>query len=204
MFADLLKAKLEIESKVKSLQKTYFDLLSSPVREIEFNNENNLDSAKQILENKLEEIEKIKEEYQVALNQHLLVGAELQEAKETAEEIEDSLDSLFEALGIEVPEDLKKKTEEEVEQEASPQELDQENRQDNSNLQRFSDEEEEEEDLSDKENSILDVSHNSSGGYFSPNIQIQKLSLGPNSTNEALYTPAIKSTSKGHFFKRNL
>jgi hypothetical protein len=199
MFSELLKAKLEIESKVKSLQKTYFDLLSSPVRDIEITDDNNLDSAKQILEDKLETIDKIKGEYQIALNQHILISAELQEAKETAEEIEDSLDSLFEALGIGIPEDLKKKTAEEVEQEASFKELDQENRQDDSNLQRY----EEEEDLSDKENSVLD-SDNSSGGYFSPNIQIQKLSLGPNSTNEALYTPAIKSTSKGRFFKRNL
>lgn len=192
MFCSLLKAKLEIEARVTNLHKKYLELLSSQIREIKETKENNAESAKIVLETKIEKVNEILQIYKTTLDQHHQTSAEIFEAKETAEELEYYIDDLFEVFDIEIPEDLKR-PEQEIEK--SPENI--ENQENSKVYQEIEQEEEkeEEEDQSDKENSDL----NSSGGYFSPNIQIQKASL----TSEVLYTPAVKSSSKFSQFKQN-
>lgn len=194
MFCSLFKAKLEIEAKVSSLQKRYLEILALPIRKIEFTNENNLEIAKNLLLEKIETVDKILVEYKSVLNQHHQTGAEIIEAKETAEEFEDYLDNLFELFEIEIPEEFKQS---EQDKEIS-QILPVQDSELNENSENSKDFDEEEEDSSDKENSVLS---SPGGGYFSPNIQIQKSIINP---NEALYTPAVKSSSKLPYFKRNL
>lgn len=201
MFCALLKAKLEIEAKINNLQKNYLELLSSSVRQLEFSNQNNTEIASSLLKAKVETVEKIIVDYKAALNQHHQTSAEIIETKETAEQLEADLDNLLVALQIEVPEELKKQPVQltEIVQRLSIQtafELSDEEEENKENSKNCP-ESEEEENASDKENSVL----NSSGGYFSPNIQIKKSFV---SDNDALYTPAIKSSSKLPLFKRQL
>lgn len=201
MFCALLKAKLDIEAKVINLQKNYLEILSSPVREIEFSNENNAEKAKNLLEVKIETLHEIVGEYKAALRLHHQISAEIVEARETAEELSDHLDNLFEALGIEIPEDLKSRPQPEqlteIVQRLAIQPSSDDEEEDKENSQIVYQNSEQEEEISDKENNS-----SSSGDYFSPNIQIKKSFVDSTATNDILYTPAVKSSSKLPLIKR--
>lgn len=203
MFSVFLKAKYEIEAKINSLQRTYLDLLNAPIREIQFNVNNNKEKAQQIITEKLEILSKIKEEYQAALNQCEGTRFLLVETKEIAEETETHLSSLFETFGIEIPEDLERKEESTKE---SAQNLAQnlhttrvgeatqdirEEEEDKENSYLYQDEE-----SLDKENfqSPNSDEYLSPNEYFSPNIKFRK--SFKSTTNAECFTPAVKSSSK--------
>lgn len=197
MFCSLLKAKLDIEAKISNLQKNYLELLSTPVRSLEITDQNNSECAKNLSDRKIEATETIAREYKAALRQHHQFSAEVIEARETAEELEEHLDNFFAEIKIEIPEELKRRQQVPRISVQTTFEVRDEEREHKENSQVYQ-ESEEEEDFSDKENS----GQNSSGGYFSPNIQIQKSLIDPTVTNAALYTPAIKSSSKLPLSKR--
>jgi hypothetical protein len=195
MFCSLLKAKLDIEAKVINLQKDYLELFSFSLRQTDTEN-NKTENAKKLLQEKIETVEKIVGEYKIVLNQHHQISAEIIEAKETAEELNENIDSLFELLQIEIPEELKHRqqpteilTRFSIQPAFETSDEEEENKENSRSYQ-------EEEELSDKENSGL----NNSSDYFSPNIQIKKSIVAD---NDALYTPAVKSSSKLPLFKRN-
>jgi hypothetical protein len=197
MFCALLKAKLDIEARVINLQKNYLELLSSPVRHIEYKNS---EDAKNLLSSKIETIEKIVNEYKAAIRQHHQISADIIEAREIAQDLEADLDNLCEALEIEIPEEFKQKPKiaqltQFVQRISIQPESDSSEEEENKEHSRVYQQDSEEEETSDKENSVL----SNSGEYFSPNIQIQKTN-----NNSALYTPAVKSSSKLPLFKRQV
>lgn len=203
MFAVLLKAKLDIESKVVNLQKKYIELLRNPILPVRFSitEENSFDAAEKLIEEKIIKIADIREQYISALRKFTEVKALLAEVKESAEKVESEIDWLFDALKLKVPEDLVKKTTEETETGAEAASSEQPEAKD-STYTFLTDEEEEEdfrEDFSDKENSQSCAPKSDSDNYFSPNIQIRKSFKG---NNTDCYTPAIKSSSKLSLFKR--
>lgn len=202
MFAVFLKAKLELEGKLSSLQSMYIALLRAPLGELRFNPSNDDNKASEIVKEKLELLTKIKEEYNEAIDLNTNLCKEILEAKEVTEDIEQQLDSLYQLLGLEIPEELKFK--EKPRASTKPKITDSpEEDKENSRIYQQDDDEEEEEEASDKENQNRDE-HSSDPGsaeYFSPNIKI--LNSFKN-VNGDCYTPAIKSHSKVPTLRRQL
>lgn len=197
MFSALLREKVNIEMKVNNLQRSYLGLLQAPVREIEYSN--NSQKAREIISQKLADLEAIREHYLDVLIQHKQLSKEIVDAKESAEELEDLVDSAFASLNLDIPEDLEKRA-------STPHLMKQERQSDceedkeNGNSTFSCGVKQEEEDDSDKENSQVKEENSfasDSDEYFSPNVQIQK-------SNSDCYTPAIKTQSKLRMFKRQL
>lgn len=204
MFGVFLKAKLDLEGKINSLERIYVDLLRAPICELRYNKTNDGDKALSIVREKLELLEKIKEEYSAALETYSNLTNEIAEAKEIVEDVELQLDCLFEAFAIEIPEDLKYKNKSPEARYIKPPtpKSPAEEEEDKENTQIFGEEEEDE--GSDKENSrsrVEQFSDSGSGEYFSPNVHIRK-SFKDN--NVDCYTPAIKSHSKVPILRRKL
>lgn len=196
MFGVFLKTKLDIEAKLHKLQKDYIDLVRSPLLQ-NLNEENNLEAAKKLIEEKISNLESVKQELSSYLNQSRETSELLIEVSEASEAIESELDQLFEVLNLEIPEDLKHKSLN-LAAETNPTEsqpIPIEAAQDYLTEDESS---EEEEDASDKENSRIVETKSDSDEYFSPNIQIRKSFK----ENNECYTPAVKSTSKINIFKR--
>jgi hypothetical protein len=207
MFGILYKSKLEIEAKVNNLQKVYVQLLKAPIQGIHFHEQNNIERAREIVKEKLQNLEKIKAEYIAALKQFEQVSKDIIEAKESTAELEDLLDSLFDTLNLEIPEELKKEqsapaitvtspgpTEAQIEAAEEDKE--------NSVSYQDSSREQEEEENEDKENSSNYQNGqplSDSDEYFSPKILIRKTI---DSSNTDCYTPAIKSSSRLPIFRR--
>lgn len=206
LFGVFLNRKIEIEAKVNQLQRTYLQLLRAPIQNIEFDDTtkaNNKAAAQKILKQKLDQLVEVKSQYKQFLATHRELRDLVAEAKEDCNEIEKSLDYLFEELGVENPEPL---TEEATESDSSSatlqqeaQELAQQNESifTNDSEANISTRDEEEDDNSDKEN-YQSSPQTDSDGYFSPNIQIRK---SIKDTDAECFTPAVKSHSKLPIFK---
>lgn len=197
MFSAMLREKVNIEMKVSNLQRSYLGLLQAPVREIEYSN--NSQKAREIILQKLADLEVIRDDYLNVLKQHKQLSEEIVDAKESAEELEDLVDRAFASFNLEIPEDLEKRA-------STPHLMKQERQSDceedkeNGNSTFSCGVKQEEEDDSDKENSQIKEENSfasDSDEYFSPNVQIQK-------SNSDCYTPAIKTQSKLRMFKRQL
>ena len=202
MFSVFLRAKLDIESKISNLQKTYLQLLKAPICELQFNKQNDKEAANKIYSEKLEKLSEIKKEYKQALDQYQVTVQLIIESKELAKHCEEYLDHCFAALEITIPEEFIKKQEEEAskKEEAAQQSENLSETLDltSSLISRDLDEDEEEEDTSDKENRES-FSQLSDSEYFSPNVIIRKSFKNLESD---CYTPAVKSTSKLPLYKQ--
>lgn len=207
MFGALLKAKNDVEAKITALQRNYLQILNSQILNIEYSDDNNESAAKKLLKSKLVTIQKIKEEYSSTQRQHEELINLITEVKESTQDLDELLNSVFESLNIEIPEELRDtspdssltKISPSDEQQESPEAHPEESDKENSHIS-HSEQEEDSESESDKENSrqiednsILDES----GDYFSPNILMQK-------SNTDCFTPAVKGHSKLPIVKRQL
>jgi hypothetical protein len=187
MFGNLLKEKLIIEERVRKLQNKYIAFRQQSI--IENNQSEELKTCVQdILEQKQEVLSKIKHEYTEIERVYNDLEALLDSTKDTALKTEELIDNLAELLYIEFPEEfIRKQSVTEYPQIQNPEE----NQLDDNNIDK-----DVVEDLdSDKENSKVDTTPESSSDYFSPILQIRK----SNPVNDQLYTPAFKSQSKNRF-----
>lgn len=203
MFEILLKEKLDIELKVEKLQTTYLALLKAPIRGIEYSSENDSEKAQKIILQKLKQLETISGDYIEFITHHDKLLQGIAEANEAIGELEPLIDSLFEDLHLEIPEDLKAKPSTPVANKQYHEERFHLTGDDLTGESSYSNREikvEKEEDDSDKENS-RHLQENSflsdSDEYFSPIIQIQK-------SNSDCYTPAARSQTKVYNFKHQL
>lgn len=199
MFGVFLHRKIEIESKVNHLQRTYLQLLRAPIHRLDLD-DNNKAAARKIIQQKLDQLETIKSEYKQFINTHRELSASIAEAKEDCAEIEKSLDDLFEVLQIENPEPFVEEPKgNDLSSTTLKHEAHQLGQQDESILSDSDDnlsarDEEEEDENSDKENyQSSPHSDSDQNSYFSPNIQIRK---SIRNTDAECFTPAIKSHSK--------
>lgn len=192
MFEILLKEKLDIESKVEQLQRTYLTLLQAPLREIEYSSGNDSEKAQKIILQKLNQLETISGDYIKFITNHDNLLQVIAEAKEATEELEPFIDNIFETLHLK--EQQSPVTKKEYQEEQYNFADDKENTESSFGNREIKEEKEED---CDKEN-IRFVQENSfvsdSDEYFSPIIQIQK-------SNTDCYTPAAKSQTKVYNFK---
>lgn len=183
MFGIFLKKKLEIETKLNYLEKFYLDLLGLPILPI-VSETKSLEKATEILKNKLETLNKIKEEYTEVLDVYEKFSKELTEAKVDLNELELELDNIFGCLELDIPKHLIKESE--CEEQEPLEQTSEDSEKENSVIQ------EEEYFIADKD--FLEKSY--SEEYFSPNVQILK---SGRIANSGTYTPAVKSLSKKKF-----
>ncbi|CRK99469.1 CLUMA_CG012665, isoform A [Clunio marinus] len=170
MFSVLLKAKLDVESKIEGLQRNYISLLRQPVLPIEFKSQNNLDAAVSIINTKIQTLEEIEEEYEKIYSLHQKLLLEIPEAKNDAESLEKLVDDLFSDSNIEIPEELQK-SQEFIKSEIKVENLKEEEEENYQNH-------EEEQINSDKENSnIVELSdlNTSNESFFSPDVQMKPI-----------------------------
>lgn len=204
LFGVFLHRKIEIESKVNHLQRTYLQLLRAPIQSLDLDN-NSKAAVEKLLKEKLEKCKNIKSEISQILNTHRELCESVTEAKYHCIGIEKSLDYLFEALKIENPEPLAEPTEESNLSSATlKQEVQHLAQRNESILSEFdaniSARDEEEDENSDKENYQSPPPSDLEDSYFSPNVQIRK---SFRTTDAECFTPAIKSHSKLPVFKSN-
>lgn len=194
MFAVFLKAKQEIQAKLSQLQRTYLALISHRIRPLEFNTTNDSDAVAEIICEKLEKLQTIKDEYERVHHQCVNTANALSEARETGELTEKFIDELFAVLRIEIPSSIieeftNEDAESSQEHENSSSTLANTLEEDKENSRSY---QEEEDDVSDKENEYR-TNPSPDSEYFSPNVLISK---SMRDTNVSCYTPAIKSHSK--------
>lgn len=188
MFAVFLRAKIDIEGKVNALHQQYFKLLRAPICELEFTEKNDQAKAENILQEKAVELNIILKEYKNTLSTFEEVSTAFGEAQELTSNLEDQIDSLFDALDLKIPLDLKKREEAAVEEVEQCESL--------LSIKTEEFQEKEESTGSDKEN----YRHSSdSDQYFSP-IVVRCKSF--KDSEGGLYTPAVKSNVKPRFIKK--
>lgn len=183
MFEVLLKAKLELEERIKDLERKKTKLIRQEIEKS--TQQENLEIKIKISSDcqKLVEIKKNFYQYLFAKKQ---LSDEIKSANKLTDEIDKELDQLIESLGLELPENLQY-IEENIEEENPVVN------------QTFS---AEDSGSSDKENTIENLKEPEADNFdpdsFSPRIFISK----PNSQN--CETPAFKSAGRKQLFRRCL
>lgn len=189
MFGNLLKEKWIIEEKVRKLQNKYITLRNQSVVK-NCQSEEQKSCVDSILQQKQAILNQIKNQYTEIGKVYNDLEKLLADTKETALRTEELINDLAESLNINFPEEF-------LQQGPIDYSPIQNNREENqlndnniyNNVVENSD--------SDKENSKVETTPETSPDYFSPIIQIRKSVPLDNQ----LYTPAYKSQSKHKFRK---
>lgn len=176
MFSGLFKEKQLLEERVRVLQNQY---IAFKQQQIIGNNttDEQKENLHKILDYKIKEIARIKEEYNEAVSVSKEIYTLLKDTKEAAESTGKIIDLLAQSLNIEYPEELTIRAQ--TNKRTVPLiQIEQ--------VKRLSDQNSSSSEVDDKENS------KDQSDYFSPNIQIRKSLV----TDENIFTPAIKSQKK--------
>jgi hypothetical protein len=178
MFEVLLKAKIELENRVRDLEQKKNRLIRLEIEQ--YGGTTNSEDIQKILTEDLKSLEKIYEHYFTIIQTRKQLSDEIKEANKLVSDIDKELDEIIERFGLELPEELKiRKLAEDLE---------------NSTLGNTYTEDTSSNCSSDKENTLDNLKEPEPDNFdpdsFSPRIFISK------TPGSLLDTPAFKSTRK--------